>query len=176
MDDLHRHELAHFVETLDDHQRVVLQRLLGEVLTSFPVEGQEVHPEWPALLRQSSTGLFLLLDLLRQYENNDLNSDIRPFALSVPEPGHARLLISKRINSWADIWDDKATSWVHDIKVGRLTLDLQRVEEVTSTVIAWFISLANHLPEKKVRLVSASPSLRRSIKVLRLQAILVCED
>ena len=176
MSDIHDHELAHFVETLTPHQRLVLQRLLGEVLTGFPVEGQEPHPEWPQLMRQSSGQLFRLLDLLRQFENNDLDSDIRPFALSVPEPGHARILVSSRINSWGRIWDDQATSWVHDIKAARLTLDLSRVEDITSTVIAWFISLANHVPEKKVRLVGASAALRKSIKALRLEQILVCVD
>ncbi len=176
MTDLHEHELAHLVETLTPHQRVVLQRLLGEVLTSFPVAGQEPHPEWPDLLRQSSAHLFHLLDLLRQFENNDLDSDIRPFGISVPEPGHAVISVSRRINTWPHIWEEKATSWVSEVKVTRLTLELSKIDEITSTVIAWFISLANHVPERRIHLRNVSPTLRRSIKVLRLDALLVIED
>ncbi len=176
MPDIHENELAHFVETLTPHQRVVLQRLLGEVLTSFPVPGQDLHPEWPDLLRQSSRNLFHLLDLLRQFENNDLDSDIRPFGISVPDPGHAVISVSRRINTWPHIWEEKATRWVSEVKVARLTLELSKVEEVTSTVIAWFISLANQVPERKVHLRGVSPALRKSIKVLRLDALLVVEE
>ncbi len=176
MNDLHENELSFLVDSLTPHQRVCLQRLVGEFLTSFPEADQEVHPEWLALHRESAQNLFTLLELLRKFENEDSDSDIRPYALSVPEPGHACLKISRRFIHWRGLWDPKTHAWVKEVQFGRLSVDLAAVEEITSSAIAWLVVLASHVPERRIHLLGASPLIRRSLAALHLGDVLVVHD
>ncbi len=176
MNELHENELGFFVDSLTPHQRVFLQRMVGEFLTSFPREGEEPHPDWMFLHRQSAHTLFSLLDLLRRFENDDNDSDIRPYALSMPEPGHARLRLAGRFIHWRGLWDPKSHDWVREVSVGRLTVDLEKLEELTSSAIAWLVTLATHLPERRIFLTGVKPIIRRSLLALRLSEILVVSD
>ena len=176
MSDLHENELGYFVDSLSPHQRVCLQRMIGEFLTSFPEAGIEPHPEWYDLHRQSASNLFTLLDLLRKFQNDDSDSDIRPYALAMPEPGHARLRLSRRFLHWRGLWDAKSHDWIKEVKIGRLTVDLASLEELTSSAIAWLVTLASHLPDRRVHLVGVAPIIRRSLLALHLGEILVVTD
>ncbi len=173
MSDLHENELGFFVDSLSPHQRVYLQRLIGEFLTSFPGEGEEIHPEWLQLHRQSAQTLFSLIELMRKFQNDDSDSDIRPYALSIPEPGHARIQLAKRFLHWRGLWDAKSHDWAKEIKLGRLTVDLKSLDEITSSAIAWLVNLANSLPNRRLYVVGACPIIRRSLIVLRLNDVLV---
>ena len=174
--DIHENELGYLVDSLSPHQRVVLQRLIGEFLTSFPEEGVEPHPEWYDLHRQSAQTLFSLLDLLRKFQNDDNDSDIRPYALSMPEPGHARLRLARRFVNWRGLWDAQSHDWIREISVGKLTVDLTVLEDLTSSAIAWLVTLATHLPDRRVHLTGVSPTIRRSLIALHLAEILVMSD
>lgn len=176
MNDLHENELGFFVDSLSPHQRVFLQRLIGEFLTSFPPEGEEIHPDWLQLHRQSAKTLFSLIALMRKFENDDSDSDIRPYAMSMPEPGHAKILLAKRFLHWRGLWDTKSHDWVKEIKLGRLTVDLSSLEEITSSAIAWLVNLASHLPNRRIHVVGAAPIIRRSLAALRLSDVLVMND
>ena len=176
MNDLHENELGFFVDSLTPHQRVYLQRLIGEFLTSFPEEHEEVHPDWLQLHRESAKTLFTLIDLMRKFENDDSDSDIRPFALSIPEPGHARIILAKRFLHWRGLWDAKSHDWLKDIKIGRLTIDLSSLDEITSSGIAWLVNLAAHVPTKRLYIAGAAPVIRKSLIVLRLHEVLVITD
>ena len=176
MSDLHEDELGFFVDSLSPHQRVFLQRLIGEFLTSFPSEGEDFHPEWMQLHRQSAQTLFSLIELMRKFQNDDSDSDIRPFALSMPEPGHARILLAKRFLHWRGLWEAKSYDWVKEIKLGRLTVDLSSLDEITSSGIAWLVNLASHLPNRRIHVAGAAPIIRRSLGALRLGDVLVIDD
>ncbi len=176
MSELHENELAYFVDSLTSHQRVVLQRLVGEFLTALPEHDQETHPELVPLLRQNAVPLRRMLDLLRRFRNDDDDSDIRPFSLTVPEPGHACLALNRRILTWHGLWDAKSHDWVKDVRIGRLTVDLHKLTEVTSSTIAWLVTLAQHVPEQRLHLTGVSTVIRKSIRVLRLEAVLVMAE
>ncbi len=176
MNDLHENELGYFVDSLSPHQRVYLQRLIGEFLTSFPADDDEPHPEWLNLHRQSSKTLFSLIDLLRKFENDDSDSDIRPYAMAIPEPGHANIRLAKRFLHWRGLWDPKSHDWIREVKIGRLTVDLSSLEEITSSAIAWLVTLASHLPDRRIRIVGATQIIRRSLSALRLTDVLVITD
>jgi hypothetical protein len=176
MSELHENELGYFVDSLSQHQRVYLQRLIGEFLTSFPAEGEEIHPDWLALHRQSAQTLFSLIELMRKFQNDDSDSDIRPYALTMPEPGHAKILLAKRFLHWRGLWDAKSHEWVKEVKLGRLTVDLRSLDEITSSAIAWLVNLANHAPHRRIFVVGACPIIRRSLVVLRLNDVLVMTD
>lgn len=176
MSDLHENELGFFVDSLSPHQRVYLQRLIGEFLTSFPAEGDDPHPEWLPLHRQSAKTLFSLIELLRAFENDDSDSDIRPYALAMPEPGHAEIRLARRFLHWRGLWDPKSHDWIREVKIGRLTVDLSSLEEITSSAIAWLVTLASHLPGRRIHLVGAAPIIRRSLIALRLGDVLVMAD
>ena len=175
MSEVHQNELGFFVDSLSPHQRVYLQRLVGEFLTSFPEAGSDPHPEWLDLHRQSAQDLFSLLDLLRAFENDDSDSDIRPYALSMPEPGHGQLKLSRRILHWRGLWDPKSHKWITEVNLGRLSIDCAALEELTSSVIAWLVTLASHLPDKRLHLLHVAPVIRRALLALHLHQILVID-
>lgn len=175
MSDLHENELGFFVDSLSPHQRVYLQRLLGEYLTALPKDGDDFHPEHFQLLRQGAGTLFALLDHLRAFQNDDGDSDIRPFSLAFPEPGHAVITLSARILHWSGLWDARAHDWVEEIKAGRLSVDLRKLEDVNSSTIAWMVTMAGHVPVRRLFLLNASERIRRAIQVLRLDQVLVCQ-
>ena len=173
LNDLHEHELAYFVDSLTPHQRTFLNRLVGEFLTAFPREGESFPMELLPLVQQASGNLFALLDHLRRYTPDDSDSDIRPFAFTCPAPGRGVLVLSRRILNWPGIWERTSHDWVTELRLGRLEVDMRHVEEITSSVIAWLVILAQHLPEQRLHLLHASPQVRRSIQVLQLGRVLV---
>ena len=175
MTDIHDQEMGHFVDSLSPHQRVYLQRVLGEFLTVVPRRGQdnELDPAILDLVQQSSTGLFLMLETLRRFEANDADSDIRPFALSFPEPGHGLLTLSTRIHNWRGLWDPRSHDWLDEVPIGRLTINLRKLEEINSSTIAWLVMLAGRLPDRRLYVAEVSDRIRRSIDVLKLGEVLV---
>lgn len=173
--DLHENELGYFVDTLTPHQRVYLQRLLGEYLTAIPRDGEEPPPEAMHLMRQGAGTLFSLLDHLRAFSNNDSDSDIRPFGLSFPEPGHALVLLSPRILHWSGLWDARSHEWISEIKAGKVSVDLRKLEDINSSTIAWLVTMASHVPSRKLCLLNTPERIRRSIQVLKLDQVLVAQ-
>jgi hypothetical protein len=173
--DLHENELGYFVDTLNPHQRVYLQRLLGEYLTAIPKAGEEAPPEALSLMRQGAGTLFSLLEHLRAFHNNDPDSDIRPFGLSFPEPGHAQVLLSPRILHWSGLWDARSHEWISEIKAGRVSVDLRKLDDINSSTIAWLVTMASHVPSRRLSLLNASERIRRSILVLKLDQVLVAQ-
>jgi len=171
--ELHENELSYFVDSLNPHQRVYLQRLLGECLTALPGSGHEPHPDQQHLVAESTQPLFTLLTQLRSFAPNDEDSDIRPFAVTIPEPGHALLRVSRRITTWRGIWEANANAWVRHLRVGKLTADVGRLEDLTSSVIAWLVTLAQQMPDGRIHLKGANDSMRRAIQVLKLGQVLV---
>lgn len=175
MSNLHDHEIAHLVDSLTPHQRVVLQRLVGECLTAIPESMEDAPPDWLPMLRLGSRSLFQLLDTLRRFENEDERSDIRPYSLTVPEPGHAKIALARRIIHWRGVWEQANHSWVTELHIGRLTVDVGALDELPSSVIAWLVTLANQLPEHRLRLVEVSAVMSRTLQVLRLNQVLLVE-
>ncbi len=176
MSELHNNEIAHLVDSLTAHQRVVLQRLVGECLTAIPETADDAPPDWLPMLRTGSRSLFHLLDTLRRFENEDENSDIRPYSLSIPEPGHAKISLARRIIHWRGVWEQANHSWVSELRIGRLTVDVSNLDELPSSIIAWLVTLANQLPEHRLRLVEATPVMARTLQVLRLNQVLLVES
>ena len=174
MTDIHDQEMGFFVDSLSPHQRVYLQRMLGEFLTAVPKEDDSgtIDLAMLGLIKQSSEGLFDLLGHLRKFEANDSDSDIRPFAFNIPEPGHAIITLSTRILNWRGLWDPKSHDWLDGVTIGRLTVDLKKLEEVNSSTIAWLVMLAGRLPDRRVYLANVSDRIRRSIDVLKLADVL----
>ena len=175
MSQLHDNELAYLVDSLTSHQRVVLQRLLGEFLTSLPPADGEPHPDCLPLLRHSAASLIRLVGLLRNYHNDDDDCDIRPFSMTIPEPGHAMLLLNRRILHWQGLWDSRSHDWAVELRLGRMTVDLRLMEEMTSSAISWLTTLAQHLPNCRLHLINVPPTVQRTIQVLGLDLILVVE-
>jgi hypothetical protein len=173
--DIHDNELPAFVHSLDSHQRVVLQRVVGEFLSSFPAPGDEPHPDHLPLLRQGAHTLFALMALLRGFENDDDDSDVRPWSLRIPAPGQVVLVLNRRILSWPGLYAATAHDWVHSVKVGRLTVDLRDLHDIPSTLIAWLVNLAQQVPEGRIHLIHVAPLLCRSLRILRLDALLTIE-
>jgi hypothetical protein len=173
--DLHDNELSYFVDSLTPHQRVFLQRLLGECLTAMPRAGQDAPPEAVHLIAESAAPLFRLLDSLRHFAPNDEDSDIRPFAVTIPEPGHALLKISRRILGWRGIWEANSHSWVKHLRLGKLTADVSRLDDLTSSTIAWLVTLAHQMPDSRLYLIGASDGMKRALAVLHLEGVLIVQ-
>jgi ABC-type transporter Mla MlaB component len=169
-------QIAQFVESLSPHQRVVLQRLLGECLTVVPRSTEETTIEHLRLVDEGVRPLVELLATLREYAPAaDDDSDIRPFALSVPEPGHVLVRLSRKILTWTAIWEEKAHNWLKDVRVQRLTVDVSRLEELNSSTIAWLVTLAQKVPGGRLTLRGANETMRRALGVLHLEQILCPE-
>jgi hypothetical protein len=169
-------EIAQFVDSLSPHQRVVLQRLLGESLTVVPQSGDETTVERLQWLGEGVRPLMDLLGALREYSpSGDDDSDVRPFALSIPEPGHALVRVSRKILTWTGIWDDKAHAWLGDVRVSRVSVDVSRLDELNSSTIAWLVTLAQKLPGGSLKLRGANETMRRALAVLHLEKVLVPE-
>lgn len=177
MSDIHDQEMGFFVDSMTPHQRVYLQRMLGEFLTTVPRDDDSavLDPTTLSLLKQGSEGLFTLLATLRRFEANDSDSDIRPFALNIPEPGHAVITLSTRILNWRGLWDPKSHDWLDGVPIGKLTVDLRKLEEVNSSTIAWLVMLAGRLPDRRIHLISVSDRICRSVEVLKLTDILAIQ-
>lgn len=180
MTNAHQQEIGHFVDGLSSQQRTFLQRLLGECLSVVPnKDAPPVYsgPELANLVGEGIHPLFQMLDALRCFAANDESSDIRPFAVRFPEPGHALVIVSPRIAGWRGIWEAQAHQWVVDLHVGRLTVDLKKLRDLTSSTIAWLVTLAQQVPTRRLNLVGASDQMARSIRVLRLdQTLLIVES
>jgi anti-anti-sigma regulatory factor len=169
-------QIAQFVDSLSPHQRVVLQRLLGECLTVVPRSNEETTIEHLQLVDEGVRPLIDLLGALRQYSpGGDEGSDVRPFALSTPEPGHVLIRLSRKILTWSAIWEEKAHGWVRDVRVERLTVDVSRLDELNSSTIAWLVTLAQKVKEHRLALRGANETMRRALGVLHLEQILVPE-
>lgn len=175
MNELHENELGYFADSLTPHQRVFLQRMLGEFLTALPQDPLHAHPEQVQLLQQNARVMFQLLELLRRFEADDRDSDIRPFAMSVPEPGHALIVLSPRILNWRGLWDHASYEWLKPLRLGRLSVDLRKLEEINSSTIAWLVNMAGMMPDRRIRLLQVAPAIQRSLAVLKLDQVLVCE-
>ncbi len=176
MSDAHDKEIGYFVDSLSPHQRVVLQRLLGECLTVLPRGNDDVTIDRLRLVSDGMRPLQTLLDQLRQYAPGaDEDSDIRPFSLNIPQAGHALLTLSRKILTWNAIWEEKAHSWLKDVSVSRLTVDVSRLDEFNSSTIAWLVTLAQRLPGGKIALRGTNLTMRRALGVLHLEKVLVPE-
>jgi hypothetical protein len=174
MTEIHDQEMGFFVDSLSPHQRVYLQRMLGEYLTAVPQDDDSgvLDPAILGLIKQGSEGLKALLNHLRTFEANDSDSDIRPFSFNIPEPGHAVITLSTRILNWRGLWDPKSHDWLEGVKVGRLSVDLRKLDEINSSTIAWLVMLAGRLPDRRIYLLSVSDRIRRSVEVLKLTDVL----
>lgn len=169
-------ELGYLVDSMTAHQRMVLQRLLGECLAPIPRSGsQSLGPETLPMILAGIEPLFSVLEKLRRLPVDDPDSDIRPFAFSIPEPGFGIITASPRINSWPAIWTDESHDWLPHANLGRLMIDLGSLKEITSATIAWLVTLARQMPNQKVMIRGASDSTRRSIQIMCLDEMLVCE-
>ena len=169
-------ELGYLVDSMTPHQRMVLQRLLGECLAAIPRgNSQSIGPDTLPMILQGIEPLFAVLEKLRRLPNNDADSDIRPFSFSIPEPGYGIITVSPRINSWPAIWRDESHDWLPHANLGRLVIDLAHLKEITSATIAWLVTLARHMPTQKVTIRGAGDSTRRSIRVMCLDEMLVCD-
>jgi anti-anti-sigma regulatory factor len=169
-------EIAAFVDSLSPQQRVVLNRLLGESLTVVPRSTEEATIERLQLVDEGVRPLIELLATLREYAPAaDDDSDIRPFAISIPEPGHVAVRLSRKILTWSAIWEEKAHSWLKEARVQRLSVDVSRLEELNSSTIAWLVTLAQKVPGGRLALRGANDTMRRALGVLHLEQILVPE-
>jgi hypothetical protein len=174
MTNLHRQDIGFFVDGLSVEQRTFLQRLLGESLSAVAPPGQQpliTGPEAEALAQAGVEPLFHLLEALRCFAASD-SSDIRPFSVSMPKPGHAVVVVTPRILSWRGIWEAQSHQWVVELHVGQLTVNVTQIREPGSSTIAWLVNLASHMPNRRIELIGASESLRRAIGVLRLETTL----
>jgi hypothetical protein len=173
---IHEDELAFFASGLDDEQRVYLHRLLGECLSSLPGDAHPSETEAAhqlALIRDHMQPLVRLLGCLRQFQANDEGSDIRPFAVQLPEPGHVLVTLSPRITSWRGLWDREGTEWLTTLNPSRVTVDMHRLTDTTSTVIAWLVTLAGKTAAGRIHLARPSDRILRSVRILRLEHLLV---
>src|SRR5687768_17516483 len=90
-------ELGHLVQTLTPHQRMVLQRLLGECLAPIPRAGsQSLGPDTLPMILAATEPLMGLLEQLRRLPVDEATTDIRPFAFAIPEPGLGVVTVSPR--------------------------------------------------------------------------------
>jgi hypothetical protein len=176
MGGMHDDQIAYFAGALDDQQRVFLSRLLGECLGSLPDEAHPVEADAAhqlALIRDHVRPLHRLLACLREFQAGDEGSDIRPFAVQIPEPGHAHVTLSPRIATWKGLWNREGMDWVTALNPTRVTVDLGRMTDLTSTVIAWLVTLAGKTGEGRVHLQRPSARVSHSLRVLRLDHLLV---
>jgi hypothetical protein len=176
MGGLQEDEVAFFAGGLDEHQRVYLHRLLGECLSSLPGDahpGEAEAAHQLALIRDHMQPLVRLLGCLRQFQVSDEGSDIRPFGVQLPEPGHALVTLSPRIANWNGLWNREGTEWLTTLKPARVTVDMRRLTDTTSTVIAWLVTLAGKTAGGRIQLVNPSARIAHSLRVLRLEHLLV---
>jgi hypothetical protein len=173
MNELSNQELGHFVDSLSPHQRVVLQRVLGECLTVLPQKVDEATPDRMQLVEEGMRPLTHLLSYLRQFSPADDASDNRPFAVSMLQPGHALVTLSRRILTWHAIWDAKSYAWLKAMRIDRLTADVSALDELNSSTIAWLVTLAQQLPGGLLVLRGANHTMRRALGVLHLEKVLV---
>lgn len=170
-------EILQFVDSLSPHQRTVLSRLLGEALNVVPRSAEEITVERLRLIGDGVRPLMELLRALREYAPSaDGDSDVRPFAIAVPDSGHAVVRLSRKILTWGGIWEERAHAWIGDLRVKRLTVDAGRLEELNSSTIAWLVTLAHKMPDGRLMLRGASQGMRRALTVLHLEKVLVPED
>jgi hypothetical protein len=147
---------------------VFLQRLLSEFLTSIPDDDM---PNAMALMRQSSVDIRTLVEHLRKYTSAH-DSDFQPFQISFPNAGHVYVKISPRITTWTGFQDERATSWARGPHAGMITVDMSKLQEATSTVLAWLVQIAQVSPSKYIWLESCSPTIARSISILKVGKML----
>jgi hypothetical protein len=173
-DSVFSQDLGHLAETLSDKQRLVIQRLISEFLTSIPKDGDEEMSSIP-MIREAAKDLMSFVDVLRKYEA--IGSDIQPFSISFPSPGRTEVLISPRMNTWTQFSSEEATSWAGNSYAAMITLDFSRLTEgVTSTVLAWMVTIAQKNKMKKVYVKNANNMIKRSVQTLRLGGMVVFVD
>ena len=169
-------EIAHFASGLDEQQRTYLNRLLGECLSSLGDDAYTagaVGPEERLRLVQSHLEpLKRMLACLRQFRVAEDGTDIRPFSVQMPDPGHALVTLSVRLAGWRGIWDTASHDWVDQLRPGRVSVDVSRLGDLPSAVIAWLVTLANRLPSRRLALIGASQRTVQALKVLRFDHIL----
>ncbi len=167
-------EIAFFASALDDHQRTYLNRLLGECLSSLGDDGHDAlpAPQRLRLVQEHLQPLMRMLACLREFEANE-RSDIRPFAVQMPEPGHVLVVLSPRLSTWRGIWDPSSHDWVVQLAPGKVSVDVGTVGDLASAVIAWLVTLAGRVPGGRVHLRHVSARTEQALRVLRLDSTLV---
>jgi hypothetical protein len=172
MSDASDSDIGSFVDSLTPHQRVVLQRILGESLTVLPRSTEETTVDRLHLLEEGMRPLMTLLEHLRRYPAKD---EARPFAVTMPEAGRAEVVLSRGILTWSAIWEGKSYAWLSESRIDRVTVDVSQLDDLTSSTIAWLVTLAQKLPAGSVRLRGVNDTMRRALGILHLDRILIPE-
>ncbi|MBA2479371.1 MAG: hypothetical protein H0V44_01815 [Planctomycetes bacterium] len=165
-------DIGSFVDSLTPHQRVVLQRILGECLTVLPRSSEETTVERLHLLEE---GMRPLTTLLAQLRRHPPAGDPQPFVVSMSEVGHASVLLSRDILSWSAIWEGQSHAWVSEQRIQHVTVDVSRLEDLNSSTVAWLVTLAQKLPIGSVRIQGMNDTMRRALAILHLDRILIAE-
>lgn len=162
-------DLGYLVDSLAPHQRVLLQTVLRESLAACPRD-RNFGPEILPLLKQGLSPLYDLLDHLRRYAPND--SDIWPFSFRIPEPGKGVVTVFSRFPGWSKIGEAESYDWIDHAKLSTLTVDIGRINEFPSVVVAWLVNLAKRMPESKLTLKGANRTAEQVIRNLCLEQML----
>lgn len=56
-----------------------------------------------------------------------------------------------------------------------MSVDLRKLDDINSSTIAWLVTMASHVPSRRLSLLNASERIRRSILVLKLDQVLVAQ-
>jgi ABC-type transporter Mla MlaB component len=157
-------ELTRFAASLTPTQRHFLVGLFDRCLGGG--EGGADDPaRWQAML-----------DLHRQLRQAPDQDPSQPFTVTVTVPGEALVTVARRLLAWPGIWEPASHAWLKELKIVRLTIDLEALDEMNSASIAWLVTLAQHLPGSAVRLVGVNETIRRALRVLHLDRVLVIAD
>ncbi|MBA3709560.1 MAG: STAS domain-containing protein [Planctomycetes bacterium] len=172
MSDPLENDIGSFVESLTAHQRVVLQRILGESLNVLPRSTEETTVDRLHLLEEGMAPLMALLAQLRRYPAHD---DAKPYVVTRPAPGHAVMVLNRGILTWNAIWEVKSHAWLDELRITHVIVDVSRLDDLTSSTIAWLVTLAQKLSGGTLRLRGINDTMRRALAILHLDRILVPE-
>jgi hypothetical protein len=171
-DRLSTQDLGYLVDSLAPHQRVMLLNVVRDALAACPRGREPLAPEILPLLRNGLAPLFDLLDQLRRYAPND--SDIWPFSFRIPESGNGLITVFSRFSTWSKIGEAESYEWIDHAKLRALSVDISRMNELTSVTVAWLVNLAKRLPQAKLALKGANSTAKQVVNNLCLQQMLVC--
>jgi hypothetical protein len=177
MNDSQLTDIAGLVESLTPYQRLLLESLLADSVSQSATAPSE-HPQAQlARLIDSLKPLQILYESLQGATHGaEDDSDIRPFTVGFPEPGHAVVRVSRKILHWPQIWEERAHSWMHEAKLQAMTVDVSRLDELNSSTIAWLVTMAQRIPGGHLTLLGANQAMKRALKVLHLERVLQTSD
>jgi ABC-type transporter Mla MlaB component len=116
-----------------------------------------------------------LIALQARLHDSCANDSRPPYLVEVTVPGQAVVVVSRRILNWPGVWEPAAQAWLDELKITTLTVDVSSLDEMNSASIAWLVTLAQHLPGSAVRLIGVNDTIRRSLRVLHLDRVLIID-